>query len=325
MQTKFNTRIKRVERNGLCIIQSIIEVLNANGVKTDVPEVLAKLRTEIQRNIAYYREFSGAVDIETELVKFIADPVKWYANETVDLFIPALESAFKIKADVFSINATGKRWASTIGTLETVFARTTILHVDSALPIKHEVKTETNRPVFTCPLCYETFAGLLSLSRHLVKCPVKNGDNIQDVKPTKLFEPRVPVSHPIEVDLLSSDEESNFEFHVNSPSKSCTDTGTATSMARISSSPALGSSTPLTPLHDAFVLDDNTDGPHSSSPAEDMECNDSSDHFEDQSSNATSDTSDEEDDADENEHLHLTLGDHGIRAAQQGALRKIQI
>ena len=75
----------------------------------------------------------------------------------------------------------------------------------------------------------------------------------------------------------------------------------------------------------AFVLDDNTDVPHSSSPAEDIECNDSSDHFEDQSSNATSDTGDEEDDADENEHLPLTLGNHGIRALQQGALRKIQL
>ena len=97
---KFNTRIKRVERNGLCIIQSIIEVFNANGVKKDVPEVLAELRTEIQRNIAYYREFSGDVEIENELEKFIADPVECYANETVDLFIPALASAFDIKADV---------------------------------------------------------------------------------------------------------------------------------------------------------------------------------------------------------------------------------
>ena len=149
---KFNTRIKRVERNGLCIIQSIIEVLNANGVKKDVPEVLAELRTEIQRNIAYYREFSGDVEIENELEKFIADPVKCYANETVDLFIPALASAFNIKADVFSINAAGKIWASTVGTLdnpqfEAVFARTSILHVDPALPIKFEVKTETNRRV----------------------------------------------------------------------------------------------------------------------------------------------------------------------------------
>ena len=135
----------------------------------EVQHSYQKSRTE---RIMYNPVNYSAVDIETELEKFIADPVKCYANETVDLFIPALALAFKIKADVFSINATGKIWASTVGTLddpqfEAVFARTAILHVDPALPIKHEVKTETNRPVFMCPLCYETFAGPLRLSRHL--------------------------------------------------------------------------------------------------------------------------------------------------------------
>ena len=119
--------------------------------------------------------------------------------------------------------------------------------------------------------------------------------------------------------MVSSDEESNVEFNVNSPSTSCADTGTETAMT---SSHALQTSIPL---QGAFVFDDNTNEPHTSSPVANFEFTVSSDDFEDQSSNGTSDTSDEVDDDDENGHLYLTLDDHGMRAVEQGVLQNIQL
>ena len=61
-------RIHPVERNGLCILQSVKDALQAHGITRSIEELKILLRNELDANSADYNDFSVAnVDLKVEV------------------------------------------------------------------------------------------------------------------------------------------------------------------------------------------------------------------------------------------------------------------
>ena len=100
LQKTFNKRIEPVERNGLCILQSVKEALNVHEIQTNIETMKIRLNDEIYDNLDFYKNFSVSLDVK-KLEKFLNDPMKYSANETVDLFLHAISVAFKMKSTIY--------------------------------------------------------------------------------------------------------------------------------------------------------------------------------------------------------------------------------
>ena len=91
-----NGFIKKVLGDGFCVIRAFQEGLsicyNENHKLCDVK---AALRSEILRNFDEYSAFSSdKVNVLTELDRFLANPLQYYAPDTVDLFLIALGNIY---------------------------------------------------------------------------------------------------------------------------------------------------------------------------------------------------------------------------------------
>ena len=100
--------------------------------------------------------------------------MKYYANETVDLFLHAISVAFKMKSTIYQIDSSGKVIVLHVGTLENqkiecFFARTQILHIDPVVDNLGSVKVEENdeSSILHCPFCHTSCGGPKRLKKHI--------------------------------------------------------------------------------------------------------------------------------------------------------------
>ena len=120
---RMNKFIQPVKRNGLYILQSVQVAYHAVGVECNVHGLKEALRHEIIENIEFYQQFSTAsVDMIREMNSFLENPEKYYASDTVHLFL------YAIKGKVFQINSQGNIMEINVGlladyTYEFFFAR----------------------------------------------------------------------------------------------------------------------------------------------------------------------------------------------------------
>ena len=96
--TALDKEIRPVERDGLCIFNSVRVVLAEKGVDWSVDELKEALQEEIKNNS--YDSFSGGAVTDKELEIFLGNPEKEYARPCVDLFLPALMLRLKMKGKV---------------------------------------------------------------------------------------------------------------------------------------------------------------------------------------------------------------------------------
>ena len=60
-------------------------------------------------NIVLYKSFSGeSIDVEAEVEKFLREPVRSYVQESINLVLPALARALKLKATIYQIDSAGQ-------------------------------------------------------------------------------------------------------------------------------------------------------------------------------------------------------------------------
>lgn len=205
----FNKRIHPVEKNGFCIINSIKEALREVNVEKSIEELIDVLRVEISSNAEYYQSFSADEhNVVTKLEEFLDDPVRGYVQETVDLVLPALTKALKIKATIYKIDEMGQISIYTSGVtenfeMECYFAKTSILHIDPIISIE-TIKQESTGKMFPCPICSKVLYGPLTLKRHIAKCQPSTSE--EEIKP---FVPNVRIEGKIKIDLDSSDDSSD--------------------------------------------------------------------------------------------------------------------
>ena len=189
LQTSKSKRIHPVERNGLCILQSVKEALQAHGITRNIEELKILLRNELDANSADYNDFSVAnVDLTVEVDKFFKDPIRFYINPTVDLFLPALAKSLHMRGTVYQINYAGSISHEYIEAtndydIECYFAKTSILHVDPVLDVP-DIKNEfeaISTDELRCSLCKRSFGGPTRYKRHVVQCTAPSTE--EDVKP----------------------------------------------------------------------------------------------------------------------------------------------
>ena len=77
----------------------------------------------------------------SEFEDFFENPLKHYADDTIDLFLQAICTAYSVKATVFQINQDGRVAELEVGVEGSntlcYFARTSVCHVD---PVLHDAK-----------------------------------------------------------------------------------------------------------------------------------------------------------------------------------------
>ena len=111
----------------------------ANNVDPTIDDLMKTLRQEIESNISVYETFSSNdVDVKTELEKFFQNPGKAYVRECVDLFLPALTMALKMRGTIYKIDDAGQVSTLNVGPkdgyeIQCCFAQTQIFHVDPVL------------------------------------------------------------------------------------------------------------------------------------------------------------------------------------------------
>lgn len=152
---QMNKLIQPVEQNGLCIFQSFKTCYESQGIACNVDGLKNALKQEIIENIEFYQQFSTeTVDVIREMNLFLENPEKYYASDTVDLFLDAIAKALSIKVKVFQINSQGEIVELNVGTLanfsyEFFFARYSILHVDPVLELIKDTASENLREELT--------------------------------------------------------------------------------------------------------------------------------------------------------------------------------
>ena len=134
--------------------------------------------------------------------------MRFYASDTVDLFLHAIATALQIKATVHQIDSAGRVSVIHVGTtenylLECCFARTQALHIDPVLDNAKDVKEEMNTESvdmikYHCPFCAKSFGGPLRLKRHISGC---TPNTMEDRKP---FQAKIAVTE--ESPILVLDE-----------------------------------------------------------------------------------------------------------------------
>ena len=96
-------KIKPVAGDGLCMVNSFSEALiHVTGNQTTREDVISQLRRELLTKFDFYKIFSSKdIDILIELDKFLESPLTHYNESTSDLFLAALENAYKVNIIVF--------------------------------------------------------------------------------------------------------------------------------------------------------------------------------------------------------------------------------
>ena len=96
-------KIKPVAGAGLCKVYVFLEALtHLNGNQTTRKDVISQLRRELLTKFDFYKMFSSKdIDILIELDKFLESPLTYFNESTSDLFLAALENAYKVNIIVF--------------------------------------------------------------------------------------------------------------------------------------------------------------------------------------------------------------------------------
>ena len=79
-------RIQRVSKNGLCILESFRVAYQALGYKVEIDEMKRSLLEEISSNRPLYEAASvSSVSVVSGMKSFFENPLKHYADDTIDL------------------------------------------------------------------------------------------------------------------------------------------------------------------------------------------------------------------------------------------------
>ena len=127
--------IRRVQGDGLCILHAFVEgIFYLLDVYKSIPDVQEVLKNPLEKSKEHYSHFSAdSKDIMVEFETIMKDPV------TTDLFLSALEDAFKVNIIVFQSNE-AKCWVVNLSNEENpfndilYFARSLSLHIDPVIP-----------------------------------------------------------------------------------------------------------------------------------------------------------------------------------------------
>ena len=117
--------IKDVLGDGFCVIRAFQEGLSlVYNIDKKISEVKENLRSEILQNYQHYAQFStDGVNVLVELDKFLADPLKYYNTDTVDLFLIALGNLFACKTIVFRVTEKNE-WTTNISNPDKIYDKT---------------------------------------------------------------------------------------------------------------------------------------------------------------------------------------------------------
>ena len=130
--------IKPVKGNGLCIINSFVEMLRDNSWEVNEDGVLTMMRSEILQNFAHYDKFStNESNLLSVLDNYLKDPLKSYMMNAVDIFVHAISTALSSRTIIFQCDENGKPFKYEIapedGTEQVVLTlvKTSELHYDA--------------------------------------------------------------------------------------------------------------------------------------------------------------------------------------------------
>ena len=183
--------IRRVARDGLCVLRSVHEVLKEKSITLSVDELKRILRQEVSQSS--YSHFAcaddpvsgleppnpgddtGEVDPLSLVDQFLKNPAAQYANPVVDIVLPALMNGLKASGIVYKTDDRGQISQLQVGPEMSVirdcfFAQTSVRHLDAVVNIT--AKAEPSVVDYNCSTCKRSFGGPKRLARH--DCVVKS-------------------------------------------------------------------------------------------------------------------------------------------------------
>lgn len=129
------------DSDGLCMISSLSislsHVLKRHVTNKDVENVIRK---EAFENQGFYVDFAPGVNILEELENFLKNPLKFYGEDTCDLFLMMCGNGFNANTVIFQSDEE-KAWIVNLApndkehSTTLYFGRSVSLHVDPVLPI----------------------------------------------------------------------------------------------------------------------------------------------------------------------------------------------
>ena len=141
---QFNKFISRVDRDGLCILNSFLIGYSTIGLGCSLDGLKQLLQDQFHKECEYYQKFSTASeDVIKEMQSFLENPGKNYVRSTVGLFFDAISMGMMTKGNIYQIDAKGKITKTNVGLLtdhsfELSFARYSVLHVDPVLNFRDD-------------------------------------------------------------------------------------------------------------------------------------------------------------------------------------------
>ena len=125
---QFNKFISRVDRDGLCLLNSSLVGYSSIGLECCLKQLL---QDQFHKECEDYLKFSTASE---DVIKEMHS----YVRSAVDLFFDAISKGVMTKGNIYQIDAKGKITKINVGLLtdyssELSFARYSVLHVDPVL------------------------------------------------------------------------------------------------------------------------------------------------------------------------------------------------